>query len=187
MSRIGKQLIPVPASVKISVNTAMKKVDFEGPKGKNSFTYRPEIVVAYDEKTKTISCTVDDVARMEEGNRRAYWGTTRAVINKMVKGVAEGYTRKLEVIGVGWTSKLQGKKLILSVGYCNPIELMLPEGVTCTIDNNTIINLAGVDAQKIGAFASLIRSQRKPEPYNGKGIKYSDEVIQRKKGKAFGA
>lgn len=187
MSRIGKQLIPVPAAVKISVNAALRTVDIQGPKGKNSFTYRPEIVVAYDDKSKTISCAVDDIARMDEGNRRAYWGTTRAVINKMVKGVSEGYTRKLEVIGVGWTSKLQGKKLILSVGYCNPIELMVPEGVTCTIDNNTIITLAGVDAQKVGAFASLIRSQRKPEPYNGKGIKYSDEVIQRKKGKAFGA
>ena len=187
MSRIGKQLIPVPATVKITVNAATKTVSIQGPKGNNSFTYRPEMVVAYDDKTKTISCTLDDVSRMEEGNRRAYWGTTRAVINKMVKGVSEGFTRKLEVVGVGWTSKLQGKKLILSVGYCNPIELMLPEGVACTIDNNTIINLSGVDAQKVGAFASLIRSQRKPEPYNGKGIKYSDEVIQRKKGKAFGA
>lgn len=187
MSRIGKQLIPVPAAVKVSVNAATKTVDLQGPKGKNSFTYRSEIVVAYDDNTKSISCNVDDMARIEEGNRRAYWGTTRAIINKMVKGVSEGYSRKLEVIGVGWTSKLQGKKLILAVGFCNPIELMVPEGVTCVIENNTNITLSGVDAQKVGAFASLIRSQRKPEPYNGKGIKYSDEVIRRKKGKAFGA
>ncbi len=187
MSRIGKQLIPIPAAVKISVNVATKTVDIQGPKGKNSFVYRPEVLVAYDEKSKSISCTLDDMARIDEGNRRAYWGTTRAVLNKMVKGVTDGFAIKLEVIGVGWTSKLQGKKLILSIGFCNPIELMVPEGVTCVIENNTIITVSGVDAQKVGAFASLIRSQRKPEPYNGKGIKYSTEVIQRKKGKAFGA
>ncbi len=187
MSRIGKQLIAVPAAVKVSVNAATRTVDFQGPKGKNSFVYRSEVIVVYDDKSKSITCTLDDMGRIDEGNRRAYWGTTRAVLNKMVKGVAEGYSLKLEVIGVGWTSKLQGKKLTLSIGFCNPIELMVPEGVTCVIENNTIITISGVDAQQVGAFASLIRSQRKPEPYNGKGIKYSTEVIQRKKGKAFGA
>jgi large subunit ribosomal protein L6 len=105
----------------------------------------------------------------------------------MVRGSAEGYSRKLEVIGVGWNARVQGKKLVLTIGFCNPIELMIPEGVAVTIDNNTLITVAGCDAQKVGAFASLIRSQRKPEPYNGKGIKYLDEVIARKKGKAFGA
>ncbi|MSR69230.1 MAG: 50S ribosomal protein L6 [Phycisphaerales bacterium] len=187
MSRIGKQLITVPATVKVAVNTATRTVDLQGPKGKNSFCYRPEVVVAFNAANNSIACTLDDISRIDEGNRRAYWGTTRAVLNKMVKGVLDGYSIKLEVVGVGWTSKLQGKKLILSVGFCNPIDLIVPEGVICTVDNNTIITLAGVDAQKVGAFASLIRSQRKPEPYNGKGIKYATEVIARKKGKAFGA
>ncbi|MSR44943.1 MAG: 50S ribosomal protein L6 [Phycisphaerales bacterium] len=187
MSRIGKQLIPVPATVKVSVNAATKRVDIQGPKGKNFFIYRPEVVVAYDDATKSISCAVDDMARIDEGNRRAYWGTTRAVLNKMVKGVTDGYSIKLEVIGVGWTAKLQGKKLVLSIGFCNPIVLVVPDTVTCTIEKDTLITIAGVDAQQVGAFASLVRSQRKPEPYNGKGIKYSGEVIQRKKGKAFGA
>lgn len=187
MSRIGKQLIPVPATVKVAVNTATRTVELQGPKGKNSFCYRPEVVVVFDAAKQSIACTIDDMGRIDEGNRRAYWGTTRAVLNKMVKGVLEGYSIKLEVVGVGWTSKLQGKKLILSVGFCNPIELIVPEGVACTVDNNTIITLAGVDAQKVGAFASLIRSQRKPEPYNGKGIKYATETITRKQGKAFGA
>ncbi len=187
MSRIGKQLIAVPATVKVAVNAATRTVDLQGPKGKNTFTYRPEIVVAFLADSKSISCTLDDMKRIDEGNRRAYWGTTRAVLNKMVKGVVEGYSMKLEVIGVGWTAKLQGKKLILTVGFCNPIDLLVPEGVVCTIENNTLITLTGVDSQKVGAFASLIRSQRKPEPYNGKGIKYATEVIQRKKGKAFGA
>lgn len=187
MSRIGKQIIAVPGTVKVSVNSATQTVNLQGPKGSNAFTFKPQIAVAYDDKSKSITCTLDDPKRIDEGNRRALWGTTRAVINKMVKGVTEGYSRKLEVIGVGWTSKVQGKKLILSIGFCNPIELVIPATVTCTIENNTIITVAGVDAQQVGAFASLIRSQRKPEPYNGKGIKYSDEVIQRKKGKAFGA
>jgi large subunit ribosomal protein L6 len=187
MSRVGKQSISVPSAVKVAVNAGSRTVDIQGPKGKNSFTHRPEVVVSYDDKSRTISCTLDDPARIEEGNRRAYWGSTRAVLSKMVRGSAEGYLRKLEVIGVGWNARAQGKKLVLTIGFCNPIELMIPEGVAVTIDNNTLITVAGCDAQKVGAFASLIRSQRKPEPYNGKGIKYLDEVIARKKGKAFGA
>ena len=187
MSRIGKQTIAVPGSVKVSVNAATRTVTLTGPKGTNSFSHQPQIKVAYDDGAKAIACTLDDPTKIDEGNRRALWGTTRAVLNKMVAGVATGYSRKLEVIGVGWTAKLQGKKLILSIGFCNPIELMVPATVTVTIENNTIVTVSGADAQQVGAFASLIRSQRKPEPYNGKGIKYSDEVIQRKKGKAFGA
>lgn len=187
MSRVGKQSITVPAAVKVAVHAATRTVDIQGPKGKNSFTYRPEVVVAYDDKARTISCTLDDMQRIDEGNRRAYWGSTRAVLNTMVRGAAEGYSRKLEVIGVGWNARVQGKKLVLTIGFCNPIELIVPEGVAVAVENNTMVTVSGCDAQKVGAFASLIRSQRKPEPYNGKGIKYTDEVIARKKGKAFGA
>jgi large subunit ribosomal protein L6 len=187
MSRIGKQSIAVPTGVKVAVNASSRTVSLTGPKGATSFTYQPQVCVAYDDKSKSIACTLDDPSRIDEGNRRALWGTTRSVINKMVAGVATGYSRKLEVIGVGWTAKVQGKKLVLTIGFCNPIELAIPATVTVTIENNTMVTVAGVDAQQVGAFASLIRSQRKPEPYNGKGIKYIDEVIQRKKGKAFGA
>ncbi len=187
MSRIGKQNISVPAGVKVAVNAGAKTVSLTGPKGSTSFTHQPQVRVAYDDASKSIACTLDDPTKIDEGNRRALWGTTRAILDKMVIGVANGYSRKLEVVGVGWTAKAQGKKLVLTVGFCNPIELVIPSTVTVTIENNTIITIAGVDAQQVGAFASLVRSQRKPEPYNGKGIKYSDEVIQRKKGKAFGA
>ncbi|MSR28920.1 MAG: 50S ribosomal protein L6 [Phycisphaerales bacterium] len=187
MSRIGKQSIAVPATVKVAVNPASRTVSLTGPKGSNSFTHQPQIRVAWDDASKLIACTLDDPAKIDEGNRRALWGTTRAVLNKMVAGVATGYSKRLEVIGVGWTAKMQGKKLMLTIGFCHPIELVIPSTVIVTIENNTIITIAGVDAQQVGAFASLIRSQRKPEPYNGKGIKYSDEFIQRKKGKAFGA
>ena len=186
MSRIGKQSIAVPGNVKVSVNAATRTVTLTGPKGTNSFSHQPVVKVAFDEPSKSIMCTLDDPTKIDEGNRRALWGTTRSIINKMVAGVASGYSKKLEVVGVGWTAKMQGNKLILSIGFCNPIELAIPATVTLTIENNTNITIAGTDAQQVGLFASLIRSQRKPEPYNGKGIKYSNEFIQRKKGKAFG-
>jgi len=187
MSRIGKQPIPVPSGVKVAVNAASRTVNIEGPKGKLQFVHRPEVKVAFDEASKAIVCTLAKPEYATEGNGRAYWGTTRSCLTGMVEGVSKGYERKLEIVGVGWGAKLQGKKLVLTVGYCDPIPLTVPDGVTVAVDNNVNVTVTGVDKQKVGAFASLIRSQRKPEPYNGKGVKYSDEVIQRKQGKAFGA
>ncbi len=187
MSRIGNKSISVPGGVKVAVNAATRTVNVEGPKGKLSFVHRPEVTVTFSEADKSITCAVDDPKRIDMGNRRAYWGTTRATINNMVNGVSKGYERKLEIVGVGWDAKLAGKKITLKLGYADAIELMIPDGVAVTVDQGVNVTVSGVDRQKVGAFAALIRSKRTPEPYNGKGVKYSDEVIQRKQGKAFGA
>ena len=187
MSRIGKKSIPVPGGVKVAVNAASRTVSIEGPKGKTSFVHRPEVKVSFSEADKAITCTVDDPAKIDLGNRRAYWGTTRATLNNMVVGVTKGYERKLEIVGVGWDAKVAGKKITLKLGYADPIELAIPDGLTVAVDQGVNVTITGIDRQKVGAFASLIRSKRKPEPYNGKGVKYFDEVIQRKQGKAFGA
>lgn len=183
MSRIGKQPVTVPAGVKVSVNAGTRTIDVQGPKGKLSFVHRPEVKVAT--ASNEVTCTVD-LATLDAGNTRAYWGLTRALVATAIEGVTKGYSEKLEVVGVGWSAKVQGKKIVLVVGYCDPIELAIPDGVTAVVTQQ-IIEISGADKQKVGQLAAQIRMQRKPEPYNGKGIKYIDEVIQRKKGKAFGA
>lgn len=183
MSRIGKKPVPIPAGVKVSVNASTRAIDVQGPKGKLSFTHRREVKVAAS--AGEVTCTVDP-ATLETGNVNAYWGMTRALVASAIQGVANGYGEKLEVVGVGWGAKVQGKKVVLTVGYCDPIEVPIPDGVNVAI-NQQFIEITGPDKQKVGQLAAQIRMQRKPEPYNGKGIKYSDEVIQRKKGKAFGA
>ena len=105
----------------------------------------------------------------------------------MVTGVSEGFTRKLNIVGVGWNAKLQGKGIQLNVGYCHPVDLMPPDGVQIEIENNNRITLSGADKHAVGQFAAVIRDKRRPEPYNGKGILYEGEVITRKQGKVFGA
>jgi len=162
-----------------------RNVHVEGPKGKLAFAYRPEVSVAVD-AAKGISCSIPE-SDMENGQSRALWGTTRARIQTMIDGVTNGYAKGLEVVGVGWNAKLKGKKLVLSVGYCDPIELAVPDNVAVAVDAGTKIALSGPDKQAVGQFAAEIRSQRPPEPYNGKDIKYADEVIARKQGKAFGS
>jgi large subunit ribosomal protein L6 len=185
MSRIGKQPVTVPAGVKVAINPATRTIEMTGPKGTVKQTWRPEVDVKWSESEKTIVCSVD-MARLEEGNRKAYWGLTRANIDNMVEGVTKGYERKLEINGVGWGAKLQGKKIILSLGYADPIELDIPAAVKVEVNQNQVI-VTGPDKQAVGEFAARIRSQRTPEPYNGKGVKYFDEVIIRKQGKAFGS
>jgi large subunit ribosomal protein L6 len=185
MSRIGRKTIAVPAGVKVQVNASTRVIDLQGPKGKLSMTHRPEVKVSYDDAGKRIVCEVPD-AQLEVGNNKAYWGTTRSVINGMVDGVLKGYEKKLEIVGVGWGAKVQGKKLVLTIGFANAIEVPIPANVTVAV-NGTTIEVSGPNKQTVGAFASDVRACRKPEPYNGKGIKYIDEVIQRKQGKAFGS
>ena len=189
MSRIGKKPIPVPASCKVAVNPSTREVAISGPKGETlKFVHRPEVSVAWNEKDRQIVCTTD-LARLEEANRKAFWGTTRASLSNMIRGVTEGYSEKLEVVGVGYAVKVVGKNLELKLGFANTISLAIPQGVKVEIatEGGIFVTISGADRQRVGEFAAAIRSQRKPEPYNGKGIKYSDEVIQRKQGKAFGA
>ena len=183
MSRIGKQPVAVPTGVKVSADAKARTVNVEGPKGKLSFSYRPEVSVELDEFAKVVRCSIPE-GKMEHGPTRAYWGTTRARIENMMEGVTKGFTEKLEVVGVGWNAKLQGQTLVVSVGYCNPINLSVPQGVTVSVENNTNITVTGPDKQKVGQFAAELRSARKPEPYKGKGIRYQGEYVKIKPGKA---
>jgi large subunit ribosomal protein L6 len=121
----------------------------------------------------------------ESRQARASWGTTRALISNMIAGVTAGFEKKLEVVGVGWGATLTGKKLNLKVGLANTLVVPVPEGLTVGVDK-AIVTINGADKQMVGQFASSVRALRKPEPYNGKGIKYTDEVIKKKAGKAFG-
>lgn len=185
MSRIGKKPIEVPAGVKVSLNPGQRTIEVSGPKGSTKAVWRPEVTVAWSESEKRITVGTD-LAQLEEGNRKAYWGMTRALIQNMVVGASKGYEKTLEINGVGWGAKLQGKEIVLALGYADPIHLTVPAGVKVEINNNQV-KLTGADKQAVGEFAARIRSQRKPEPYNGKGVKYLDEVIIRKQGKAFGS
>lgn len=181
MSRIGKKPVPIPSSVKVAVSGG--QVTVEGPQGKLTGTFREEARISLDDAKKAI--VVD--RRDDEKFSRAYHGTTRALIANMVKGVAEGFERKLEIVGVGYNAKLDGKKIVLQIGFCHPVELPIPDGVKVEIPKPTNITLKGADKQMVGEFAARIRRVRPPEPYKGKGIRYEGEHIIRKAGKAFGA
>ncbi|MFN6398641.1 MAG: 50S ribosomal protein L6 [Planctomycetota bacterium] len=178
MSRIGRKPIEIPQGVKVSLNGTT--VDVEGPKGKLSFSHRDEVTVEVSEDGKAVNVTRADDLRMS----RALHGLTRALINNMVMGVKSGYEKKLEVQGVGYTVKLDGKTLVLKVGYANEIRLPVPEGLTVVCPDNTHINVSGCDKQAVGQFAAYIRSTRKPEPYKGKGVRYVGEVVKIKQGKS---
>jgi large subunit ribosomal protein L6 len=185
MSRIGKQPVPVPSGVKVAINPSTRTINIEGPKGKLSYVWRPEVAVAWNEKESRVLCSISE-ASMKSGEVRAYWGTTRARIAQMIEGVVKGYQKQLEVVGVGWNAQAQGQSLKLNVGYCNPVELKAPMGVQFKVEG-PIVTVTGPDSQAVGQFAAEIRASRPPEPYNGKGVKYVGETIIRKEGKAFGA
>ena len=184
MSRIGKKTIAVPAGVKIAVKD--RTVNVEGPKGKLSLTFRPEVKVNWTESEKAINVSLSEGYSSENKEANAYWGTTRAHLRNMIEGVTKGYEKNLEVVGVGWQATLAGKQLKLVVGYANPIMLDIPVGVTVGVEKQ-FVKVSGADKQMVGHFAASMRAVRKPEPYNGKGIKYTDEVVKRKQGKQFGA
>jgi large subunit ribosomal protein L6 len=182
MSRIGRKPIPVPATVKVSI--ADSTIQVEGPKGKLSYTHRPEIGVSFDEAGKQITIARRD----DERQSRAYHGLTRSLINNMVEGVTAGYTKKLEIVGVGYQAQLKGgNSLALQVGYANQVLLQAPAGVTVVVPDPTHISISGADKQAVGQFAAVVRKVRPPEPYKGKGIRYEGEQVRRKAGKAFGS
>ena len=185
MSRIGKQPVSVPSGVKVALDPKKRTINIEGPKGKLAYEYRPEVKVEWDEGENHVLCTIPEEA-MKEGQMRAYWGTVRARIQNMVTGVTSGYSKQLEIIGVGWNAKAMGKTLQLNIGYCHPVDLTPPAGVEFGI-NGQVVTIEGPDKQAVGQFAAVVRSKRPPEPYNGKGIKYTDEHIIRKQGKVFGS
>lgn len=183
MSRIGRKSIAIPKNVKVAVSG--RTVSIEGPKGSLKMEHRPDVSVVWDESEKEIRVSVDEQQIADDRQLRAYWGTTRALINNMVEGVTKGYEKKLEIVGVGWSGTLQGQNLSLKVGFANRIEVPIPTGLNVAVEKQ-LVTITGADKQQVSHFAAKVRAKRKPEPYNGKGIKYSDEVIQRKQGKAFG-
>ncbi len=179
MSRIGNKPVALPSGVKVAVS-GDRVVTVESGNKKLTMTHRPEVSVQVDEASKQVVVTRRDDSR----TARALHGLTRALIANMVTGVTTGFSRELEVNGVGWTARVQGKKVALNVGYADTREVAIPDGVTVEVQGNRI-KVSGPDKQAVGQLAANIRAQRKPEPYNGKGIKYVDEVIIRKQGKAF--
>ena len=181
MSRIGKKPIPIPAGVTVTV--ADGKVSVKGKHGELSFVHHPRVSVTYDTGAKEIRVERPDDVR----ESRALHGLTRALVNNMVQGVDKPWEMKLEIVGVGYQASLSGKTLTLQVGFANAIKLSVPAGVTVEVPDNTHVNLKGADRQAVGQFAAEIRRVRPPEPYKGKGIKYIDERVRRKAGKAFGS
>jgi large subunit ribosomal protein L6 len=177
MSRIGKNPIQIPKGV--SVNVASDVVTVKGPKGQLQMDLHPAVTMVAE--GNEVVCTRHDETR----HSRAAHGLVRAQAANMVRGVSEGFTRRLEINGVGYRAEVSGKKLTLQLGYSHPIEFALPEGITAAVEKNQIV-LSGIDKQKLGATAATIRAFRPPEPYKGKGIKYAEETVLRKVGKAAG-
>ncbi len=175
MSRIGKMPIAVPAGVTVDI-AENNKVTVKGPKGELSRALAPEMEIKMDGDVITVT-RPNDLKR-----NRALHGLTRTLLNNMIIGVTEGYTKTLEVNGVGYRAAKQGKKLVLNLGYSHPVEMEDPEGLETKVEENKII-VSGIDKEKVGQYAAEIRSTRAPEPYKGKGIKYDYEVIRRKVGK----
>ncbi|MFA5946501.1 MAG: 50S ribosomal protein L6 [Patescibacteria group bacterium] len=180
MSRIGKKPVFLPAGVTAEI--ANDKVTVKGPKGALTLALHAHAHVAQSADS-TGMAQLDVTVNDPENDDRAIWGTMRALLNKMVKGVTEGYAKTLELNGVGFKMNLKGKGLLMSLGFSHDVEYELPEGVVAKIEGN-VLTLSGIDAEAVGRAAAEIRSLKKPEPYKGKGFKYSDEVIRRKAGKA---
>ncbi len=175
MSRIGRMPIAIPAGVTVEI-AENNKVTVKGPKGTLERVLPAEMEIK-QEGAEIVVNRPNDLKKM-----KSLHGLTRTLINNMVIGVTEGYTKTLEVNGVGYRAAKQGNKLNLSLGYSHPVDMVDPEGITTTVDGNKII-VSGIDKEKVGQYAAEIREKRAPEPYKGKGIKYSDEVIRRKVGK----
>lgn len=178
MSRIGKQPIPIPTGIKVEIHGT--HVAVLGGKGTLERDIRPEIGV--NEQENMLVCTPKGTSKKV----MALWGMTRSLINNMIVGVHQGFSKKLMVEGVGYRATINAQILTLNVGYSNGVDFILPEGITATVDKDNSITIQGIDKELVGLTAAQIRDIRKPEPYKGKGIRYFDEHIVRKVGKAGG-
>ena len=180
MSRVGKKLILIPQGVDVTIDG--KSIVVKGPKGSLSRIVHPlvSLNMTEDAEGKHITVSVEDET---EKVNRSQWGTARTLIANMIAGVTVGFTKKLEVNGVGYRVNVSGNILNLIVGYSHDVPFLLPEGITATVEGN-VITIIGIDNELVGEIAARIRKVRKPEPYKGKGIKYTDEVVRRKAGKS---
>ena len=176
MSRVGKKLIEVPAGVTVTV-AADNTVNVKGPKGELTRQFNQDMKIEQEGNTLSV------VRPSDSKEHRTNHGTTRALLANMVTGVSEGFTRTLELIGVGYRAQLQGTKLVLNVGYSHPVEFTPEQGLEVEVPSNTKIIVKGISKERVGALASNIRDVRPPEPYKGKGIRYEGEFVRRKEGK----
>ncbi|MBP3308434.1 MAG: 50S ribosomal protein L6 [Clostridia bacterium] len=177
MSRIGREPITVPAGVSVNVAEG-NVVTVKGPLGELNQTFAAQLTIAQEGDKLTVTRPND------QKENRALHGLTRTLLNNMVVGVSKGYEKQLEIVGVGYRAEKQGKKLVLGLGYSHPVVFEEADGITFELPNNTTIIVKGIDKQAVGQVAAVIRSKRPPEPYLGKGIKYTGERIRRKAGKA---
>ena len=173
MSRIGNRVLTIPAGVTVEENNGV--VTVKGPKGELSQPMLKDITMKIEGNQLTLE-------RKNE-NAKAMHGTMNALVNNMIIGVTEGYSKGLEIIGVGYRFNVQGKKLVINAGYSHPVDMEVPEGLTVESVSNTEITVKGIDKVLVGEFAANVRKVRLPEPYKGKGIRYKDEHIRRKEGK----
>ena len=187
MSRIGQKPIAIPAGVTVSI--ADRTVSVEGPKGKLSFEHRPEVTVEMDDGAKELRVARQDDERLS----KSLHGLTRSLVANMVQGCSEGYTKALEVYGVGYGVVVQGNSVTLTVGYSHPVQMDIPAGITVDVQTPQArgdtdpakFSISGADKQAVGELAARLRKSRPPEPYKGKGVRYAGEQVRRKVGKAF--
>lgn len=175
MSRIGIKPINIPAKVEVSINADNYAV-VKGPKGQLEQQLPQSMGIEIDGEEIVVSRPSDNK------EHRSLHGLTRTLINNMIIGVTEGFEKTLEIVGVGYRAQKQGKKLVLNLGFSHPVEMEDPQGIETVVEGSKII-IKGIDKQQVGNYAAVIRDWRRPEPYKGKGIKYSDEVVRRKAGK----
>jgi large subunit ribosomal protein L6 len=175
MSRIGKAPIPIPDKVSVSLDGLA--VSVKGPKGELHRTLPDGVAVSQEGDTLVV------IPTSQNRRSRERHGLCRTLVANMVQGVSQGFTRKLEIVGVGYRAQVQGRKLVVNAGYSHPVEMVPPEGVTFAVENNTSVLVSGADKELVGNEAAKVRGIRPPEPYKGKGIKYEGERILRKAGK----
>jgi large subunit ribosomal protein L6 len=176
MSRIGKRPIPIPQ--KVAVTISGQHLIVKGPKGELTRTLPDEVEVLQEGETIVVR------RRDESRAARQRHGLCRTLVANMIEGVSQGFQRRLEIQGVGYRAQVQGRNLTLSVGYSHPVQIAPPDGIQLAVENNTNILISGIDKESVGNIAAQIRSVRPPEPYKGKGIRYANEVVRRKAGKA---
>lgn len=176
MSRIGKRPIPLPQKVTVSVDG--QQVSVKGPKGELSRVLPDEVEVVQEDNTLLVR------RRNESRVARQKHGLSRTLVANMVEGVSQGFQKRLEIQGVGYRAQVQGRNLTLNVGYSNPVQITPPTGIDVAVENNTNVIISGIDKEVVGNIAATIRAVRPPEPYKGKGIRYSGEFVRRKVGKA---
>ncbi|HRC62708.1 MAG: 50S ribosomal protein L6 [Dehalococcoidia bacterium] len=176
MSRVGRLPIPIPAGVEVTLEGQRARV--KGPRGQLEHDVHPSIAVSLDEGTVVVT------RPSNAPTHRALHGLTRALLANMVTGVSDGFRKSLEIQGTGYRAELRGSNLVLNVGYSHPVELQPLEGAAFEVETPTRVHVVGIDKQVVGQQAALIRKQRPPEPYRGKGIRYAGEVVRRKAGKS---